>query len=319
MANRKEQELAAWRKQEAEANAKLEATFNALGEFDDLTTRARLSAVYGMEEDAAALNAEREAFVWPGEEGTNAEKPQVLNYSEDFEKFLEDDTYEAFEAEQMEAVREGEITQAEYIERIEGYKVDCPRCDGTGKVWAKHVANGVCFKCEGAGYLVRKTDPKKLEAARLRREAKKEAARLEYVARMEAEEARKDALYGVHCEKARAAGRIGDAVAAKCLEDAATCERIKSILNGIDKGEIDLGKSPHLADELAGTKHSFLDDQKEVLTKDGEIVLAKLINGHYGMCWAFCDEDGNFIGEFLNDARGPRSKLSKLGYKVETR
>lgn len=29
----------------------------------------------------------------------------------------------------------------------------CGKCDGTGKVWATWVANGVCFQCKGVGAL----------------------------------------------------------------------------------------------------------------------------------------------------------------------
>lgn len=54
----------------------------------------------------------------------------------------------------------------------------------------------------------------------------------------------------------------------------------------------------------------------DALEKDGQIVNAKLIKGRFGMCWAMCDEQGKFTGEFFGDSRGPRSKLSKAGYKV---
>jgi hypothetical protein len=29
----------------------------------------------------------------------------------------------------------------------------CGKCDGTGKVWATWVANGICFQCKGVGAL----------------------------------------------------------------------------------------------------------------------------------------------------------------------
>jgi RecJ-like exonuclease len=32
-------------------------------------------------------------------------------------------------------------------------KLECPKCAGTGEVEFKHVANGVCFMCEGTGNL----------------------------------------------------------------------------------------------------------------------------------------------------------------------
>ena len=48
----------------------------------------------------------------------------------------------------------------------------------------------------------------------------------------------------------------------------------------------------------------------------GERVRAKLIEGRYGFCWAFCDENGKFTGKFLNDARTKRAALYKRGYVV---
>jgi hypothetical protein len=42
-------------------------------------------------------------------------------------------------------------------------KVECPRClNGKGHIRAfTHVQGGVCFKCGGAGFVERKTAPKK--------------------------------------------------------------------------------------------------------------------------------------------------------------
>jgi hypothetical protein len=49
---------------------------------------------------------------------------------------------------------------------------------------------------------------------------------------------------------------------------------------------------------------------------DGVRVRAKLIEGRYGWCWAFCDAQDNFTGRFLSDSKGtPRSKLYKLGFE----
>ena len=43
------------------------------------------------------------------------------------------------------------------------YKVDCPRCMNTsGHIRAfSHVQGGVCFKCGGKGFVLRKTKPQK--------------------------------------------------------------------------------------------------------------------------------------------------------------
>lgn len=51
----------------------------------------------------------------------------------------------------------------------------------------------------------------------------------------------------------------------------------------------------------------------------GERVKAKLISGRYGLCWAFCDESGEFTGEFIsyNADNSKRSKQYKLGYWVK--
>ena len=57
---------------------------------------------------------------------------------------------------------------------------------------------------------------------------------------------------------------------------------------------------------------------------DGNRVAAKLIDGRYGQCWAICDEDGKFTGEFVNhvspnpEYSTPRrhANLAKKGYKV---
>jgi hypothetical protein len=51
----------------------------------------------------------------------------------------------------------------------------------------------------------------------------------------------------------------------------------------------------------------------------GERVAAKLIEGRYGYCWAFCDADGNFTGRFLGDSKGtPRSRMYREGFESRT-
>jgi len=56
-----------------------------------------------------------------------------------------------------------------------------------------------------------------------------------------------------------------------------------------------------------------------VLMKGDEIVPARLRDGQYGLYWMLIDENGRPTGKFFNDSRGPRSKLSKAGYRVEMR
>lgn len=49
----------------------------------------------------------------------------------------------------------------------------------------------------------------------------------------------------------------------------------------------------------------------------GERVAAKLINGRFGLCWAFCDEEGTFTGRFLSHSKGTkRSKMFREGFEV---
>lgn len=50
---------------------------------------------------------------------------------------------------------------------------------------------------------------------------------------------------------------------------------------------------------------------------DGARVAAKLIDGRFGLCWAFCDADGDFTGRFLPDSKGtPRSRMYREGFEV---
>lgn len=50
---------------------------------------------------------------------------------------------------------------------------------------------------------------------------------------------------------------------------------------------------------------------------DGARVRAKLIEGRFGLCWAFCDADNRFTGRFLANSKGtPRSKLFREGFEV---
>jgi hypothetical protein len=48
---------------------------------------------------------------------------------------------------------------------------------------------------------------------------------------------------------------------------------------------------------------------------DGNRVRAKLIDGQYGMCWAFCDENDNFTGKFISAFPARTSTMAKKGYQ----
>jgi len=50
---------------------------------------------------------------------------------------------------------------------------------------------------------------------------------------------------------------------------------------------------------------------------DGARVKAKLIEGRFGPCWAFCDEDGRFTGRFIGHSKGTkRSRIYKEGFEL---
>jgi len=50
----------------------------------------------------------------------------------------------------------------------------------------------------------------------------------------------------------------------------------------------------------------------------GERIAAKLIDGQYGLCWAFCDEEGQFTGRFLGDSKGTKqSRMYREGFEVQ--
>ena len=71
------------------------------------------------------------------------------------------------------------------------YKIECPKCDGRGFLertdWVMTDNEGRCFKCMGTGYIVKDkrilTEKEKVqrEKAKIRREEKKEAERLEKI------------------------------------------------------------------------------------------------------------------------------------------
>lgn len=47
------------------------------------------------------------------------------------------------------------------------FKQKCDRCGGAGKLTCfEHVDGGKCYKCAGAGFVLVKTNPKKLEKAK---------------------------------------------------------------------------------------------------------------------------------------------------------
>ena len=71
------------------------------------------------------------------------------------------------------------------------YKIECPNCEGKGflnrRDWVMTDNEGRCFKCMGAGYIIKDkrilTEKEKIqrEKAKIRREEKKEAERLEKI------------------------------------------------------------------------------------------------------------------------------------------
>lgn len=64
----------------------------------------------------------------------------------------------------------------------------------------------------------------------------------------------------------------------------------------------------------AGGQDTFLGLFKR---EGGARVAAKLIDGKWGKCWAFCDEAGKFTGKFLSHSKGtPRSKMFREGYET---
>jgi len=46
----------------------------------------------------------------------------------------------------------------------------------------------------------------------------------------------------------------------------------------------------------------------------GNRVKAKVINGKYGACWAFCDDDGQFTGQFITAFPARKSTMRRKGY-----
>lgn len=47
----------------------------------------------------------------------------------------------------------------------------------------------------------------------------------------------------------------------------------------------------------------------------GERVAAKLIDGRFGLCWALCDEAGEFIGEFVKAFPKRETTMAKKGFR----
>lgn len=47
----------------------------------------------------------------------------------------------------------------------------------------------------------------------------------------------------------------------------------------------------------------------------GERVAAKLIDGRFGLCWALCDEAGDFTGTFISAFPKRESTMAKKGFR----
>lgn len=48
---------------------------------------------------------------------------------------------------------------------------------------------------------------------------------------------------------------------------------------------------------------------------DGNRVPAKLIDGRFGTCWAMCDDDGQFTGQFIKAFPARESTMERKGFR----
>ena len=111
------------------------------------------------------------------------------------------------------------------------YRETCGKCDGTGVInWARHVKGGVCFTCDGRGYLEYKTSPAVRAKARARREAKRLKASLGSREAAQSASENREATY-------RNDPRIGAKTRASMAHETYAFE-IYSLLAKIDRGEI---------------------------------------------------------------------------------
>jgi len=120
------------------------------------------------------------------------------------------------------------------------FKSTCGKCRGTGRVWALHVCNGVCFACDGLGYRLTKTDPVKLARQRKRRAEKREA---EQAAR------RAEGIQGAQEREDRYINdpRIGLDTLARCARYPAYAFEVYMLLEKIDNGAV----LPHVLRNIA--------------------------------------------------------------------
>ena len=58
-------------------------------------------------------------------------------------------------------------------------------------------------------------------------------------------------------------------------------------------------------------------DQYGLFDLDGNRVRAKLIQGQYGLCWAFCDQADNFTGTFVSAFPKRASTMERKGYRED--
>ncbi len=112
------------------------------------------------------------------------------------------------------------------------YKVECPRCsNGKGVINAfRHVKGGVCFKCDGVGYVEVKTNPESLIKAKIaRREKAQLALRAKMEAALEVDRLRE--------EKYKNDSRIGPKTRERCAQHEALAHEVYLLLERIDSGE----------------------------------------------------------------------------------
>lgn len=112
------------------------------------------------------------------------------------------------------------------------FKVPCTRClNDKGYISAyRHVKGGVCFKCDGKGYTLVKTDPAKLAKAKEKREAKAKAERKE-------RELKAAALWEELKSKYQDDPRLGPKARESCERSEAWAYDAYTLLARIDSGE----------------------------------------------------------------------------------
>lgn len=65
-------------------------------------------------------------------------------------------------------------------------------------------------------------------------------------------------------------------------------------------------------------KNGGLSEFPALFNLEGKRVRAKLINGKYGKCWAFCNPEGEFTGKFISAFPKRTKTMEKKGYREGT-